>query len=184
VEDEETKRGQQIVVTSIPTTCPMANLVETSPRSFWARKLPMRWTCGDESTDDVRVVLELKPGSDPALVVAYLYKHTPLELSFHVNMTCLGRRRTARIGPGPAAQTCKAILSEFFNFREDVVTVASEFELAELRRRIHILEGLRFSSMRGRTIRIIPQVRGKAERRPKRRNRFTLDRSRPTRSWK
>jgi hypothetical protein len=60
----------------------------------------------DESTTDVRIVLEIKRDADPALVMAYLYKHTPLQTNFKVNITCLvptapaqprgpGRRRAA-----------------------------------------------------------------------------------------
>ena len=59
----------------------------------------------DESTDDVRMVLELKAGADPNLVMAYLYKHTPLELSFHGQHDLPGaHRRTAR-WPGRCAST-------------------------------------------------------------------------------
>ena len=43
-----------------------------------AKKLPMLVDVRDESTDDVRIVLEVKAGADPNLVMAYLYKHTPL----------------------------------------------------------------------------------------------------------
>ncbi len=53
------------------------------------KKLPLLVDVRDESTDDVRIVLEMKPGADPNLVMAYLYKHTPLETGFHVNLTCL-----------------------------------------------------------------------------------------------
>ena len=102
----------------------------------------------DESTDDVRIVLEMKQDADPELVMAYLYKHTPLQTNFHVNLTCLvpdgepgGRRRRS-------GSTCKAMLQHFLDFRFEVVTRRFEFELAELKRRIHILEGFATSSTR------------------------------------
>jgi DNA gyrase subunit A len=172
---EETKRGQQIVVTSIPYNVSKANLVESIAQVILGKKLPMLVDVRDESTDDVRVVLELKPGSDPALVVAYLYKHTPLELSFHVNMTCLVPTENREVA-GPMRLNLQAILSEFLNFREDVVTRRFEFELAELRRRIHILEGFAvlFDAL-DEAIRIIRKSEGKADAAAKLQERFKLD---------
>jgi len=172
---EETKRGQQIVVTSIPYNVSKANLVEAIAQVILAKKLPMLVDVRDESTRDVRVVLELKPGSDPALVVAYLYKHTPLELSFHVNMTCLVPTANSEVA-GPMRLNLQAILSEFLNFREDVVTRRFEFQLAELLRRIHILEGfaILFDAL-DEAIRIIRKSDGKADAAAKLQERFKLD---------
>ena len=118
----------------------------------------------DESTDDVRIVLELKPGADPALVMAYLYKHTPLELNFHVNMTCLVPTRQPRRSLGPCGWTSMPCSSDFLDFRQEVVTRRFEFELAELERRIHILEGFAivFDAL-DETIRIIRKSDGKAD---------------------
>ena len=56
-----------------------STLVEQIAEVIISKKLPMLVDVRDESTDDVRIVLELKPGADPNLVMAYLYKHTPLE---------------------------------------------------------------------------------------------------------
>ncbi|MGB8295080.1 MAG: DNA topoisomerase IV subunit A, partial [Polyangia bacterium] len=172
---EETKRGQQIVITSIPYNVSKANLVEAIAQVILAKKLPMLVDVRDESTDDVRVVLELKAGADPALVVAYLYKHTPLELSFHVNMTCLVPTENREVA-GPMRLNLQAILSEFLDFREDVVTRRFEFGLAELRRRIHILEGfaILFDAL-DEAIRIIRKSDGKADAATKLQARFKLD---------
>jgi DNA gyrase subunit A len=172
---EESKRGQQLVITSIPYNVSKANLVESIAQVILAKKLPMLVDVRDESTDDVRVVLELKPGADPALVVAYLYKHTPLELSFHVNMTCLVPTENREVA-GPMRLNLQAILSEFLDFREDVVTRRFEFELAELRRRIHILRGfaILFDAL-DEAIRIIRKSDGKADAATKLQARFKLD---------
>ena len=107
---EESKRGQQIVLTSIPYNVSKATLVEAIAQVILAKKLPMLVDVRDESTDDVRVVLELKSGADPALVVAYLYKHTPIELSFHVNMTCLVPTENRAVA-GPMRLNLQALLS-------------------------------------------------------------------------
>jgi DNA gyrase subunit A len=172
---EEAKKGApQIVVTSIPFNIEKANLVERIAEVIIAKKLPMLVDVRDESTDEVRIVLELKPGADPALVMAYLYKHTPMELSFHVNMTCLVPTQNREVA-GPLRLNLRAVLDEFLKFREDVVTRRFEFELAELKRRIHILEGFAtvFDAL-DECIRIIRKSEGKADAAEKIIKRFSL----------
>jgi DNA gyrase subunit A len=172
---EESKRGPQIVIHSIPYNVSKATLVEAIAQVILGKKLPMLTDVRDESTDDVRIVLEVKSGSDPALVMAYLYKHTPIELSFHVNMTCLVPTENREVA-GPMRLNLQALLSEFLDFREEVVTRRFEFELAELRRRIHILEGFAiiFDAL-DEAIRIIRKSDGKADAAVKLQKRFALD---------
>jgi DNA gyrase subunit A len=175
-ETEELKRGgQQIVVTSIPFGISKATLVERIAEVIVGKKLPLLLDVRDESTDDVRVVLELKSGADPALVMSYLYKHTPLELGFHVNMTCLVPTANPEIA-GPARLDLKAVLKEFLDFREEVVTRRFRHELAELERRIHVLEGFAtiFDAL-DEAIRIIRKSDGKADAAAKLGKRFRLD---------
>jgi DNA gyrase subunit A len=174
-ETEETKKGvTQIVITSIPFALSKATLVERIAEVIIGKKLPMLTDVRDESTDEVRVVLELKSGADPALVMAYLYKHTPMELAFHVNMTCLTPTENPEIA-GPMRLGLKSVLEEFLKFREEVVTRRFEFELAELKRRIHILEGFAiiFDAL-DETIRIIRKSDGKADAAAKIIKRFEL----------
>ncbi|HEY0714498.1 MAG TPA: DNA gyrase subunit A, partial [Polyangia bacterium] len=118
---EDTKRGQQIIITSIPYNVTKSTLVEKIAEIIIGKKLPLLVDVRDESTDEVRVVLELKPGADPNLTMAYLYKHTPMELSFPVNMTCLIPTPGSEVA-SPMRLNLKAILQEFLNFREEVVT--------------------------------------------------------------
>jgi DNA gyrase subunit A len=123
----------------------------------------------------VRIVLELKAGADAALVMAYLYKHTPLELGFHVNMTCLVPTANPEIA-GPARLDLKAILREFLQFRGEVVTKRFQFELAELNRRIHILQGfVTIFDLLDEAIRIIRKSDGKSDAAAKLMARFSLD---------
>jgi DNA gyrase subunit A len=173
---EEAKRGGPlIVITSIPYNVSKADLVEKIAEVIMGKKLPMLVDVRDESTDDVRIVLELRPGADPALVMAYLYKHTPLELSFHVNMTCLVPTQNREVA-GPMRLNLRSILSEFLEFREEVVTRRFEFELAALRKRIHILKGFAiiFDAL-DEAIRIIRKSEGKADAAAKLMKRFALD---------
>jgi DNA gyrase subunit A len=173
---EETKRGvQQIVITSIPYNVSKSTLVERIAEVIITKKLTMLTDVRDESTSEVRVVLECKPGADPALVMAYLYKHTPMQVSFHVNMTCLVPTQNREVA-GPMRLDLKAILVEFLDFREEVVTRRFEFELADLRRRIHLLEGfvILFDAL-DEAIRIIRKSDGKADAAAKLIKRFGLD---------
>ncbi|MEO8211877.1 MAG: DNA topoisomerase IV subunit A [Myxococcales bacterium] len=167
--------GEQVVVTSIPFGLSKATLVEKIADVIIGKKLPLLLDVRDESTADVRIVLELKPGADAALVMAYLYKHTPLELGFHVNMTCLVPTANPEIA-GPARLDLKAILREFLTFREQVVTRRFQFELAELNRRIHILQGfVTIFDLLDEAIRIIRKSEGKADAAAKLMTRFSLD---------
>jgi len=173
---EETKKGAPLIIlTSIPYNVSKADLVEKIAEVIINKKLPMLVDVRDESTAEVRIVLELKQGADPALVMAYLYKHTPIELSFHVNMTCLVPTQNREVA-GPMRLNLCSILSEFLDFREEVVRRRFEFELAELRRRIHILEGFAivFDAL-DEAIRIIRKSDGKADAASKIIKRFGLD---------
>jgi DNA gyrase subunit A len=172
---EKGSRGADtIIITSIPYALSKATLVERIAEVIIGKKLPLLVDVRDESTDDVRVVLELKPGADPALVMSYLFKHTPLESSFYVNLTCLVPTENKEIA-GPMRLDLKAMLREFLDFREDTVRRRFEFELAELERRIHILEGFRtiFDAL-DETIRIIRKSEGKADAAEKIMKRFGL----------
>jgi DNA gyrase subunit A len=172
---EESKRGQQIIVTSIPYNVTKSTLVEKIAEVIINKKLPLLVDVRDESTDEVRVVLELKPGADPNLAMAYLYKHTPMELSFPVNMTCLIPTPGSEVS-SPMRLNLKAILHEFLNFREEVVTRRFKFELEKLKKRIHILEGFAiiFDAL-DETIRIIRKSDGKSDAAEKIIKRFGLD---------
>ena len=87
---ETRKKGSDdIIVTSIPYGVNKATVVERIAEVIIKRQLAQLTDVRDESTDDVRIVLEIKKDADPAMVMAYLYKHTPLQLNFNVNFTCL-----------------------------------------------------------------------------------------------
>jgi DNA gyrase subunit A len=173
---EELKRAsQQVVITSIPYNVTKSTLVEKIAEIILGKKLPMLTDVRDESTAEVRVVLELKGGADPNLVMAYLCKHTPLELSFPVNMTCLVPTQNREVA-GPMRLNLKAILDEFLTFRLEVVSRRFQFELQQLKKRIHILQGFQviFDAL-DETIRIIRKSEGKSDAAEKIIKRFKLD---------
>jgi DNA gyrase subunit A len=168
------KSGDHIVITSIPYALTKASVVERIADVIINKKLPMLVDVRDESTDDVRIVLEMRPGADPNLVMAYLYKHTPLETGFHVNLTCLFPTDNKEVA-APLRANLAAMLGEFITFREATVRRRFEFELAELERRIHILEGFALIfDMLDEAIRIIRKSDGKADAAVKLSKRFEL----------
>ena len=173
---EEGKRGQPyIVITSIPYYLNKASLVEAIAQVIRDRKLAHLTDIRDESTKDVSIVLEIKKDADPSLVMAYLYKHTPLQQNFNVNLTCLVPTDNVEIGT-PARLGLRETLAHFLDFRFNVVTRRFEFELAELRRRIHILEGFaRIFRLLDEAIKIIRKSDGKADAAAKLMKRFDLD---------
>src|SRR5437764_12525197 len=102
------------------------------------RKLTPLVDVRDESTKDVRIVLEIKKETDPELVMAYLYKHTPLQTNFGVNLTCLVPTDNAEVG-APKRLNLKEILQHFLQFRFEVVTRRFEYDLMEVQKRLHVL---------------------------------------------
>ncbi|MDD9947506.1 MAG: DNA topoisomerase IV subunit A [Myxococcales bacterium] len=172
---ETPKRGnEQIVITSIPYAIKRASLVEKIAEVIIARKLPALLDVRDESTDETRIVLEIKKGTDPQLVMAYLYKHTPMQTGVSVDLTCLVPTENPEV-PGPSRLDLAQILRHFLDFRMDVVTKRLEFDLEALRKRIHILEGFAiiFDAL-DETIRIIRRSDGKKDAAAKLIKRFSL----------
>ncbi len=149
---EDKKRGgTDIVITSIPYALSKADVVEKIAEVIISRKLPYLLDVRDESTIDVRIVLEIKKDADPELVMAYLFKHTPLQSNFHMNLTCLvppgyldddqGRKLPADAPPQPRRMGIKEALGYFLDFRLEVVERRFKYQLDQLEARIHILEG-------------------------------------------
>jgi DNA gyrase subunit A len=173
---EEKKRGgEDIVITSIPYAVTKSAIVERIAEVIIKRQLAHLLDVRDESTDDVRIVLEIKKDADPAMVMAYLYKHTPLQLNFNVNFTCLIPSGNGDVGQ-PERLGIKAMLEHFIDFRFLVTKKRFEYELAALLRRIHILEGFEvvFDAL-DETIRIIRKSDGRQDAAEKLMKRFELD---------
>ncbi|HEY1557903.1 MAG TPA: DNA topoisomerase IV subunit A [Kofleriaceae bacterium] len=181
---EDRKRGgTDIVITSIPYAMTKADLVQKIADVILGRKLPYLVDVRDESTTDVRIVLEIKKDADPNMVMAYLHKHTPLQTSFHVNLTCLVPPELMDDGsvpsgaaPQPKKLGIKEMLAHFLDFRIITTTRRFEFQLAELKARIHILEGFHtiFDAL-DETIKIIRASDGKEDAAGKLMKRFKLD---------
>jgi DNA gyrase subunit A len=174
-EGPATRGGRTVYVTSIPYGVNKAGLVERIADVVMSRKLPPLVDVKDVSTDDVRIALELKREADPKMVMAYLFRNTPLQTNVVVNLTCLIPTENAEVGR-PERLDLKAILWHFLHFRLDVVTARLEHEQATIERRIHILEGFEkvFDAL-DEIIRIIRKSDGKTDSAAKIMKRFDLD---------
>jgi DNA gyrase subunit A len=170
-----TRSGKRILITSVPYTVNKSQLVERIAEIVLSRKLPHLVDVKDISTDDVRIELELKRDADERMVMAYLFKNTPLQTSFAVNLTCLIPTENPAVGR-PERLDLKSMLWHFLHFRLEVVTRRLEHELASLKRRIHVLEGFEkvFDAL-DEIIRIIRKSDGKADAAEKIIKRFDLD---------
>jgi DNA gyrase subunit A len=173
---EKPRTGQPfIVIHSIPYSVERRAVVEKIAEVIIAKRLPGLIDVRDESTEECRVVCEMKKGADPNLIMAYLYKHTPLQSNVQLNLTCLVPTENPEVA-APQRIGLKAILQHFLDFRMEVVTKRLEFELDQLLKRIHILEGfvIIFDAL-DEAIRIIRRSEGKADAAAKLMKRFKLD---------
>lgn len=133
----ETKAGQfEIIITSIPYRVNKSNLVESIADLVHEKKLEGIKDLRDESTDDIRIVIELKTGAFPQKVLNVLYKNTQLEQNFNFNLVAL-------IDGVPQTLSLKDFLVEFVKHREEVVVRRTTFDLEKAEAREHILLGLK-----------------------------------------
>ncbi len=169
------KQSQTLIITSIPYGPNKQSIVEKIGDIIRERKLPQLVDVLDQSTTDVRIELEIKKDADPELVMAYLYKNTALLTNVQVNLTCLVPTENPDVGR-PERLNLKQCLRHFLDFRFEVVTRRLRFELDELERRIHLLEGfaLVYDAL-DEVIRIIRKSEGKQDAADKLMKRFKLD---------
>ncbi len=125
-----------IIITSLPFRVNKATLVEKIASLFRDKKLVGLKDLRDESTKDIRVVIDLKRGTQPQRILNALYKNTQLEDRFNFNVTVL-------VNGVPQVMNLKGVLEEFVKHRQDVVYRATEFDLKKAEARAHILEGLK-----------------------------------------
>jgi len=172
---EQAGRKSLVVITSIPYTANKATLVEEIAEHIVSRKLPLAVDVRDESTDDVRIVVEMKPDATADAVMAYLFKHTSLQMNFNVNLTALVPTGTAGVGQ-PARLTLLDLCRHFLDFRRDIVRRRLTHELGELRQRLHILAGfLKLFDGLDRAIKIIRQAASRADAQQSLMTAFALD---------
>jgi len=171
----ETRSTKTLYIDSAPYTVNKAQLVERIADVVMSRRLPQLLDVKDLSTEDVRIAIEMKKDADEKMIMAYLFKHTPLQINYAVNLTCLIPTENPEVGR-PERLDLKQILWHFLHFRLEVVTKRLEHELAALRKRIHILDGFEkvFDAL-DEIIKLIRKSDGKADAAEKIMKRFALD---------
>lgn len=136
-EAEEQQSGRaSFVITEIPYQTSKARLAEKIVELVRERKLNEISDIRDESDrDGMRLVIELKKGAIPQIVLNKLYKHTQLETTFGIIMLAL-------VDGVPRVLNLKEILYHYLEHQREVIRRRSQFELQKAERRAHILEGL------------------------------------------
>lgn len=133
----ETKPGvSQIIIKSIPYRVNKANLIMSIADLVRDKKIQGLKDLRDESTDEIRIVIELKNTAHPQKILNYLYKHTQLEQNFNFNMVAL-------VDGVPQTLSLKDFLAEFISHREIIVKRRAQFDLDKALAREHILLGLK-----------------------------------------
>lgn len=133
---EGKKEDYSIIITSIPYRVNKADLLTRIADLVHEKKLEGIRDVRDESTKDIRVVVELKNNANAQTVLNYLYKHTQLEETFHYNVVAL-------VDGVPQTLSLKAVLESFISHRKEVVTRRTTYDLNRAKDREHILLGLK-----------------------------------------
>jgi DNA gyrase subunit A len=138
---EESKKGDKvsIVITEIPYQVNKKRLLESIAELVREKTIEGISDLRDESDrDGMRIVVELKRGEVPEVVLNNLYKHTQLQTTFGIIMLAIA-------GGRPKVLSLLEVIEQFVEFRREVVRRRTEFELRKAEARAHILEGLRIA---------------------------------------
>lgn len=140
VAEETLKSGRmQLVVTELPYQTNKAALVEKIAEMAREKKLEGIGEIRDESDrQGMRIVIELKKEAQPKKVLNNLYKYTAMQSAFHINMLAL-------VDQQPKVINLKQALQCYIDFRHEVITRRSQFELQKAKDRAHILEGFKIA---------------------------------------
>ncbi|MFN2348153.1 MAG: DNA gyrase subunit A [Thioalkalivibrio sp.] len=136
VEEDENTGRQTIVVTELPYQVNKARLLEKIAELVKEKKLEGISELRDESDKDgMRMVIELKRGEVPEVILNNLYQHTQMQNVFGINMVAL-------VDGQPRLLDLKQVLEAFLRHRREVVTRRTIYDLRKARERAHVLEGL------------------------------------------
>lgn len=135
---EEDKKNFRIIITELPYQVNKATLLEKIAELVKLKKIVGLSDLRDESDQrGMRVVIDLKRDAYPQKILNQLFKFTPMQQTFHVNMLSLVD------GIEPRVLTLKMMLEQYIKHRKEVVERRARFELAQAKARAHILEGFK-----------------------------------------
>ncbi len=137
---EETRNNRiAIIVSELPYQVNKAALLEKIAELVKDKRIDGIAALRDESDrDGMRIYIEVKPDANAHKVLNNLFKHTPMQSAFNLNMLAL-------VDGQPQTLPLKAVLQHYIDHRRDVVRRRTEFDLAKARERAHILEGLKIA---------------------------------------
>ncbi len=139
VEIEDHKRGQSIIVDELPYQVNKARLIEKIAELVRHKKIEGLSDLRDESDrQGMRIVMEVKRGEIPQVIINQLYKHTPMASTFGINMLAI-------VNGQPKVLNLQNILHLFLTHRRDVIVRKTKFELRKAEEKAHILEGLKIA---------------------------------------
>ena len=129
---------EQIIVTEIPYQIKKNRLLERMTELVNSNTITGIRDIRDESDENIRVVIELKQGEVPQVVLNQLYKHTQMQVNYNAILLCL-------VEGLPKILTLPDILKHYLAHRRDVIRRRTQFDLARCERRAHVLEGYRIA---------------------------------------
>ncbi|HEU5048366.1 MAG TPA: DNA topoisomerase IV subunit A [Rickettsiales bacterium] len=167
-EKEQLSHGlYQIVVTEIPYQVQKSRLIEKIAELFKNKKLPFLGNIRDESTEEIRIVLEPKNRQiDADMLMESLFKVTDLETRFNMNMNVLTG------GNMPQVLNLREVLLEFFAHRDEVVLRRTKYRLEKIAHRLEVLGGLLIAYLN--LDEVIKLIREEDEPKPKMMKRWKL----------
>ena len=134
----ESKGKEEIIISAIPYNVNRASLVIRIADLIKEKAIDGISDLRDESTETTRIVIELKRGAIPRVIINQLYKSTPLESSFGVILLALDNRR-------PKQMNIKEMLTCYIDHRREVIYRRTAFRLRKAEARAHILEGYKIA---------------------------------------
>ncbi|MCK8818190.1 DNA gyrase subunit A [Natroniella sulfidigena] len=135
---EDAGRGRKrIVITEIPYQLNKSKLIEEIADTVKKEKVDNVRDVRDESDrDGLRIVIDLKRNANPDIILNRLYKYTSLQSKTRINMLAL-------VNKEPKVMNLKTILQHFIDFRREIITNRTEYQLGQAKKREHILIGLK-----------------------------------------
>ncbi len=137
---EEARRDRvAIIVTELPYQVNKASLLEKIADLVKDKRIDGIADLRDESDrDGMRIYIEIKNDANPHTVLNNLFKHTPMQLAFNLNMLAL-------VDGQPQTLPLKSVIAHHVEHRRQIVRRRTEFELGKARERAHVLEGLKIA---------------------------------------
>ncbi|MBT3305336.1 MAG: DNA topoisomerase IV subunit A [Alphaproteobacteria bacterium] len=165
---EKLPRGlYQIVISEIPYQIQKSKLIEKIAELVITKKLPILADVRDESSEDIRIVLEPKSRAvEPDMLMEQLFRLTDLETRFPLNMNVLNANNT------PGVMNLREVLQAFLDHRHDVLVRCTKFRLGKIEHRLEMLEGFLIAYLN--LDKIIKIIRNEDEPKPKLMKAFKL----------